>query len=85
MWRRRSTKDGSRKPILGLADVKAVCTKYSGAICMDTGEFGTTWTAAHEIGHKYIYIFYNGSLITVTFRGWRSAESKLCIAIAKLC
>ena len=52
MWRRRSTKDGSRKPILGLADVKAVCTKYSGAICMDTGEFGTTWTAAHEIGHK---------------------------------
>ena len=41
--------------VSGLAIIMGMCTRYSVALCKDAGEFSTTQTAAHEIGHKWVY------------------------------
>jgi len=40
----------------GLADINGICTPLRASICQENGQYASTQTAAHEMGHKYVSV-----------------------------
>ena len=54
VWSGYSTRQPSkRRRLIGLGDIGGVCDYWRCCMSEDIGEFGSTQTLAHEIGHGY--------------------------------